>query len=286
MDLSIVIISFNVSQKLAENLRAIFASQVDFNFEVFVVDNNSQDDSAAMIKKEFPQVKLIVNERNLGFGKANNQAIKRTQGNFILLLNPDMKVGPDTLQKMLTWMKDNPQASLASCKLIDEQKKIIKHVRRFPTWSDQLAIILKLPHLLPSVLKKYIREDFDYDKAAIVDSVRGGFMIIKKEILEKVGVFDEQYFLWFEEVDLCLRIKKAGGEVWYTPVAECIDAIGQSFKQVNTMTKQKYFRDSMLKYFRKWQPVWQYWLLWFAWWIGLSLTCAGDKVGIKNKAKT
>lgn len=286
MDLSIVIISFNVSQKLAENLRSIFASQVDFNFEVLVVDNNSQDDTVMMVKKEFSQVKLIVNEKNLGFGKANNQAIKQAQGNFILLLNPDMKVRPDTLQKMLNWMKDNPQASLASCKLIDEQGKIIKHIRRFPTWSDQLAIILKLPHIFPSVLKKYIRENFDYEKAVIVDSVRGGFMMIRKETLEKVGSFDEQYFLWFEEVDLCLRIKKAGSEVWYTPAAECTDAIGQSFKQVETMTKQKYFRDSMLKYFKKWQSVWQYWLLWFAWWIGLSLSWAGNKVGIKNKAKT
>ena len=286
MDLSIVIVSWNVSQKLKENLKTLYAGQGDFSYEVFVVDNNSHDDTVNMIKKEFPQVKLIVNDRNLGFGKANNQGIKQAQGNFILLLNPDMQVRSDTLQKMLEWMKSNSSASLASCRLIDEQGEIIKHVRCFPALSDQLAIVLKLPHFFPKILRNYIREDFDYNNAAIVDSVRGGFMLLSREAIEKVGVFDERYFVWFEEVDLCLRIKKAGGEVWYTPVAECIDAIGQSFQQVDTMTKQKYFRDSMLKYFKKWQPLWQYLILWCAWWVGLLMSRVAVKNNLQSKAKT
>ncbi len=286
MDLSIVIVSWNVSQKLRDNLKALYKSQGDFNFEIFVVDNASGDDTVEMIKREFSQVKVIANSVNLGFGQANNQSIRRALGDFILLLNPDMKVKPDTLVKMLDWMKNNYQADLASCKLFDEQGAIIKHIRRFPTLADQLAIVLKLPHLFPNILKNYIQEDFDYNQASVVDSVRGGFMMIRKEIIEKVGIFDEQYFLWFEEVDWCLRIKKAGGEVWYAPVAECVDAVGQSFKQVDTMAKQKYFRDSMLKYFKKWHPFWQYLILWCAWWFGLVITIVAEKINIKSRAKT
>jgi GT2 family glycosyltransferase len=286
MDLSIIIVSWNVKDKLKENLKALYKSQGDFSFEVIVVDNNSADATVATIKQEFPQVKLIANQDNFGFAKANNQGIKIAQGNFILLLNPDMRVNNDTLVNVLNWMKNNSRAAVASCELIDDENKIIKHIRRFPNFSDQLAIVLKLPHFFPNILKKYIREDFNYEEAAAVDSVRGGFMLIRKETIEKVGLLDEQYFLWFEEVDFCLRVKKSDGEVWYTPVAICHDHIGQSFNQVATIKKQQYFRDSMLKYFRKWHPGWQYWILWCAWWIGLFLTAVGEVIRFKKKAKT
>lgn len=286
MDLSIIIVSWNVRDKLRENLSALYKSQGDFSLEIIVVDNNSHDNTAAMIRQEFTHVKLIANSQNFGFGKANNQGVKIAQGDFILFLNPDTQVKPDTLLKMLAWMKNNQPASLASCRLLNEQGEIIKHVRRFPTLPDQLAIVLKLPHLFPNILRKYIIEDFDYSQTAVVDSVRGGLMMIRKEMIAEIGAFDERYFLWFEEVDLCRRIKEVGGEVWYTPVAEGIDAIGQSFQQVETITKQKYFRDSMLKYFEKWHPVWQYWTLWCAWWLGLLATLIGEGVGVKKKVKT
>jgi GT2 family glycosyltransferase len=286
MDLSIIIVSWNVKEKIKENLQALYKSKGDFSFEIIVVDNNSADDTVAMIRQEFSQVKVIINQENLGFAKANNQGIKIAQGNFVLLLNPDMRVNDDTLSNMLNWMQNNTQAAVASCKLIDDENKIIKHVRRFPSFIDQLAIVLKLPHFFPNILKKYIREDFNYEETTAVDSVRGGFMLIKKETIEKVGLLDEQYFLWFEEVDFCLRVKKSGREVWYAPVATCRDHIGQSFKQVATLQKQKYFRDSMLKYFKKWQPSWQYWILRCAWWIGLFISLLAVKNKRQSKART
>lgn len=286
MDLSIIIVSWNVKEKLRENLEALYGSEGDFNFEVIVVDNDSSDNTVEMIKRDFPQVKVMANEDNLGFSRANNQAIKIAQGDFLLLLNPDMRVEKSTLRKILEWMRENKQASLASCRLVNDRGEIIKHVRRFPKLADQLAIISKLPHLIPGILKKYIVDDFDYERAWQVDSVRGGFMMIRRETIEKVGLLDERYFIWFEEVDYCLRIKKADGEVWYTPAANCIDYVGQSFKQVKTPKKQLYFRDSMLKYFKKWHPVWQYWILWLAWWIGLSFSFFGTILKIKNSSKT
>ncbi|MFA4818175.1 MAG: glycosyltransferase family 2 protein [Parcubacteria group bacterium] len=286
MDLSIIIVSWKVKDKLWENLQALFASSRAISFEVFVVDNNSGDGTVEMVKNEFKNVNLIANPDNFGFAKANNQAIKEVKGDYVLLLNPDMKIFPDSLVNMLEWMKQNPRASVAGCHLINEKGETIKHVRRFPTVRNQLAIIFKLPHLFPKILDSYIVVDFDYGAPVKVDSVRGGFFMIKRETINKVGLLDERYFLWFEEVDFCLRVKESGGEVWYTPAAECIDYVGQSFKQVKRGTTQRYFRDSMLKYFKKWHPVWQYWLLCCAWPIGLFIALVLEKAGYKSKAKT
>jgi GT2 family glycosyltransferase len=294
MDVSIVIVSWNVREKLKENLLVLFKSEGDISFEIFVVDNNSHDGTAEMVKNKFSEVKLIVNKENLGFAKANNQAIKQAQGEFILLLNPDMRVLPDTLSNMVKWMRENKQASVASCRLIDERGSIIKHVRRFPTVWDQLAIILKLPHIFPSVLNKYLRVDFDYSKPAKADSVRGGFFMIR--LRQCFGgqvrnalpapLLDERYFLWFEEIDFCRQVYKNGGEVWYAPAAECVDYVGQSFKQLPRGKAQRYFRDSMLKYFKKWHPAWQYRLLKAIWPIGMFITRAGEKARLKSKANT
>ena len=286
MNLSIIIVSWNVRDKLKENLKALYQSKGDFTFEIFVIDNNSQDASAEMVAQEFPAVKLIINNENVGLSRAIHQAKDKISGDFILLLNPDNQVLPDTLINMLQWMKKHEQAWVAGCRLIDEQGKTVNHVRRFPTLSDQLAIVLKLPHLFPKMLKKYLYEDFDYTQAAIVDSIRGAFFLIRKEATAKIGLWDTRYFIWFEEVDYCLQVKKAGGEVWYTPAAKCIDHVGQSFKQVDTLKKQRYIKESMLKYFKKWHPAWEYWILRLAWPIGMGITWLMAKAGIKSRAKT
>lgn len=285
MDLSIIIVSWNVKEKLKDNLRALYESQ-NVNFEVFVVDNNSADGSVEMVKKYYPQVKLIANRENLGFAKANNQAIKLASGEYVLLLNPDMRVFDDTLSSMFSWMNAHERAWVTGCRLLDESARIIKQVRRFPTLIDQLAIILKIPHIFPSVLDKYLRNDFDYSRSASVDSIRGGFFMIRKQAIEKIGLLDERFFLWFEEVDYCRRVKRGGGQVWYMPTAECIDLIGQSFKQINLAVKQKYFRDSMLKYFKKWRPGYEYWILKLAWPVGLLIVTLGEKLKITSRSKT
>ena len=286
MDLSIIIVSWNVKNKLKENLLALRQSQGGLNMEVFVVDNNSADGSAEMIRREFSEVKLIANSDNLGFAKANNQAIRQAKGDFILLLNPDMRVFPDTLKNMVEWMKENKKASVAGCYLVNEKGEIVKQARRFPTILDQLAIVLKLPHIFPSVLNKYLQADFDYKKSAPVDSIRGSFFMIRKETIEKIGLLDERYFIWFEEVDYCQRVKKAGGQIWYTPSAKCLDYVGQSFSQVSKGKTQKYFRDSMLIYFKKWYPVWQYWILKLAWIPGVIFSFLGANLGIKSRVRT
>jgi len=286
MKLSIIIVSWNVQEKLKQNLEAIYKSKVDFDFEVFVVDNNSRDISVDMLKQDFPQVNLIENKNNLGFAKANNQAIKLAKGQYILLLNPDMLVSVDTFQNMINWYLLNDNASVAGCHLIDNNGETLAHVRRFPTAWDQLMIVLKIPHIFPSILDGYLRKDFDYSKDARVDSVRGGFFMINCKNFNELPLLDERYFLWFEEVDFCKAVKQRGGEVWYTSAAKCTDLVGQSFGQVNIFTTQKYCRDSMLKYFSKWHGRASFLILYLAWLPMIILVWFADKFNLKSKAKT
>jgi hypothetical protein len=281
MDLSIIIVSWNVKDKLRRNLQALFQSSIgNFTREIFVIDNNSADGSTAMVRQEFPAVRLISNDKNLGFAAANNQALRLATGRFLLLLNPDMQVESATLSQMLAWAQANPQATVSGCRLIDESGKIIKHVRRFPQFFDQLMITLKVPHLFPHVVDKYLDKDFNYEQAARVDSIRGAFFLINREAWQKIGgqdppALDERYFVWFEEVDFCRQVYKLGGEVWYTPVARCLDYVGQSFKQVGLGRTQEYFSDSMLKYFKKWGKKWEYDILKLGWGVIKALVRKG-----------
>lgn len=258
MDLSVIIVSWKVKDKLRGNLEALRKSVGDFKFEVIVIDNDSQDGTIEMVANEFVEVKLIANEVNRGFAAANNQGIKIAQGKYVLLLNPDMRVESDTLSKMLNWMNVNPLATVAGCQLVDEEGKIVEQVRRFPKLRDQLAIVFKLPHIFKSVNNKYLCAGFDYARPAKVDSIRGAFFLISRERFKLISggrepLLDERYFIWFEEVDFCKTVYQLGGEVWYTPAARCLDYVGQSFKQVKRGQTQRYFSESMLKYFAKWE---------------------------------
>lgn len=299
MDLSIIIVSWNVKERLLANLRALEASLGNFKAEVFIVDNASSDASAEAVQKFIADRnkaydrffwKLIKNDKNLGFAKANNMAVAEAAGDFILLLNPDMEVYPETLPKMLDWCRDNPRAVVSGCRLEDASGNNLAHVRNFPKLIDQLAIVLKLPHLFPGSVKNYLRTDFDYNQAAPVDSVRGAFFMINQEAWKKIGgatkpLLDERYFIWFEEVDLCRQIKERGGEVWYTPAAVCRDFVGASFVQVPIGKTQRYFRDSMLAYFKKWEAPWQALLLGLAWKLGLILAFMAAKLRLRRRLR-
>ena len=143
VDISIIIVSYNIKEFLYQCLLSVIKASANISTEIFVVDNNSHDGSVEMVKNEFNQVKLIANNDNLGFARANNQAIAKARGKYILLLNPDMCIQKDALNNMVAWMNNNPQAFIASLKLINESGEIIKHIRKFPTLWDQLIIVLK-----------------------------------------------------------------------------------------------------------------------------------------------
>lgn len=256
MDLSIISATWNSKEHIAEQIKSVRSGCQNISFEQFVVDNGSTDGTADLVARDFPEIKLIRNIDNAGFSAANNQAVKKATGEFLLFLNPDMRVTPGSLDKLIAWMRQHPNVGIASCKLTDEQGCVNTAAlpRRFPGALDQLAIILKIPHVFPGVLNKYLYKGFDAGKEQEVDSVRGSFMLMRREISDRLGwAFDPRYYIWFEDVDICREARRFGLKVMYTPIISCVDYIGQSFKQRATFWKQKQVTKSMLTYFKKWE---------------------------------
>lgn len=288
MELSAITVTWNSANLIGAQIKSVWTGCKNISFEEIVVDNASSDNTVNIIEKEFPLVKLIKSDKNLGFAGANNLGAKIAQGEFLLLLNPDMRVAEGSLDTMVDWMRKNPKVGLASCKLFDEKGSLNKDAqpRRFPKILDQLALIFKLPHLFPSVLNRYLFTDFNPEIEQEVDSVRGSFMIMRREVYEKLGwAFDPRYFIWFEDVDLCREVKKLGFKVMHTPVIGCVDYVGQSFKQRTTLWKQKQFTKSMLQYFQKWEPAYVW--VWIGLFrpVGIALAWVGDMVNKNLKSK-
>ena len=256
MELSVITVTRNSADLISEQIKSVKVGCKNTSWEEIIVDNASGDKTAELIEKNFPEVKLIKNNKNTGFAFPNNQAAKLAQGEFLLFLNPDMRVEEGSLDKMVEWMRSHPSVGLASCKLLDEHGNLNADAlpRRFPTVWNQLAIILKLPHLFPGILNNYLMSGFNPDVEQEVDSVRGSFMMMRREVYAKLGwAFDPRYFIWFEDVDLCREVKKMGLKVVYTPTISCVDYVGQSFKKINFWWKQKQFIKSMAQYFWKWR---------------------------------
>ena len=256
MDLTIITVTWNSAARIADQIRSVICAGDKMSFEQIIVDNASDDDTASVIQKNFPRVRFIQNEKNSGFAAANNQAWREAQGEFILFLNPDMKLLPRTLDRLAQWMRQHQEVGIAGCRLIGAEGKINQRTtpRRFPTLFNQLAIFLKLPRLFPRLLDSYLMRDIDWDKEQAVDSVQGSCLLARRELLEKLGrVFDERYFIWFEDVDLCREARRLGYTVMYTPIASCVDYGGESFQQRNAVWKQWQFFRSAIKYFWKWR---------------------------------
>jgi len=253
MDLSIVIVSWNTKELLKKCLTSIYHNQGDLKLEVLVVDNNSGDQTVDMIKTDFPQVTLIANQVNLGFATGNNQAIKRAKGEYILLLNPDTEIIDSALQKSVNFFKETKGVGILGCQILNPDKTIQPSVRRFPTWFPLFLIFLKLPKLFPHLkaVEHYLATDFNYAQNQIVAQVMGAFMLTKKTILDQIGLLDESFFIWFEEVDLCRRAQQNGYRVYYFKDAQIIHSGGQSFAQAATITNQVRFFKSAWHYLKK-----------------------------------
>ncbi|MBI4993170.1 MAG: glycosyltransferase family 2 protein [Candidatus Magasanikbacteria bacterium] len=279
MELSIITVTWSSEKKIVEQIKSVaeacksvagvedVENVLAVEFEQIVVDNASTDQTAALIKKNFPDVKLIENRENVGFGAANNQGVKISRGEFILFLNPDMRLDPGSMLKMLAWMRKKKDVGIASCKLVDAEGKFNLEAgpRRFPKVWEQVCLLLKLQHIFPILLNNYLMKDFNSDLEQEVDSVRGSLMLVRRELVEKLGWgFDPRYFIWFEDVDLCREAKRSGFKVVYTPIISGVDYFGQSFKQRDSVWKQKVFSRSMLTYFQKWEPWWRWIWIWLA----------------------
>jgi len=233
-ELSVVIVSWNTKDLLRRCLDTLKKELGGIDAEVFVIDNHSADCSADMVAKEHPWVQLIANDANLGFAKANNQAMKIAQGSYILLLNPDTEVQPGSIQTLLKFLPERRQAGIVAPQLLNSDGSIQRSCRAFPTFLNMLYELVGLSKLFPNVqtFRKYKMLDWNHDDERQVDQPEGACLLLRRTVIEEVGMLDEGFFMLFEEVDWCYRIKKAGWQIWFTPKAKVIHHYGQSIKQV------------------------------------------------------
>lgn len=258
MQLSVITVTWNSKEKIAEQIRSVRSGCKNISYEHIIVDNASSDGTGEYIKKEFPEVRFIQNRKNVGFGAANNQAAKETKGEFLLFLNPDMRVAVGSLDTIVNWMRERPKVGVTSCLLTKPGGAVNEEAfpRRFPGFLDQFATIIKLQGLFKKSFDRYLFKEFSPRKEQMVDSVRGSFMLMRREVYNKLGwAFDPRYYIWFEDVDTCREVWKHGFTVMYTPIISCVDYIGQSFKQRASFWKYVQFTKSMVIYFKKWEPM-------------------------------
>ena len=253
MKISIIIVSWNVKDLLKKCLESLIKYGEDFDLEIFVIDNASDDGTTWMMKNDFPEINFTPNKDNAGFAKANNQGIRRATGDFVLLLNPDTEIFADTLANSVKFMEENKDCGIMGCKMIYKNGTLQPSVRRFPHFWPVLLMLLKVPRIFPKLksVQRYLATDFDYEKTQAVDQVMGAYMFVRKEVFDKAGLLDEDYFIWFEEVDFCRRVSKKGYQVMYNPGTKIIHHGGQSFSQQQMIKNQWNFFSSALKYFRK-----------------------------------
>jgi len=261
IELTIIIISWNTRAYLERCLDSL--ADCSAPLKIIVVDNASSDGSGALVKARFPGVNLICNDTNRGFAAAVNQGISRTSGGAILLLNPDCVVKPGSIEYCLNKLKTDRQIGIIGCLLRNVDGSIQGSVRHFPGLVDQALILLKLHRVFPNLtaLRRYFMSDFDYGAEQRVDQVKGAFFMVARDVIDRIGLFDERFWIWFEEVDYCYRAKQAGFAVMFTPVVEIVHASGESFQSVWTVKRQKLFTSSLVKYFNKYHKGWRAYLI-------------------------
>lgn len=261
MKLSIVIVNYNVKYFLEQCLLSVREAIQGIESEIFVVDNNSVDDSLQMLNDRFPEVHVIANKENVGFAKANNQALRLSMGEYCLLLNPDTVVEKDTFLKMLSFMDSHPEAGGLGVKMLDGKGNFLPESKRsLPTPAVSFYKIFGLSKLFPRSKKfgQYHLSYLDKDKTHEVDILAGACMLIRKTVLDKIGLLDETFFMYGEDIDLSYRIILGGYKNYYYPEARIIHYKGESTKKgslnyvyifYNAMIlfAKKYFSDKNVK---------------------------------------
>lgn len=265
-DLSVIVVNYKVRDYLKKALRSILVATKDISSEIFVVDNGSEDGSVSMIRQYFPDVHVIENKENLGFSKANNQAIKKAKGKAIALVNPDVLVVEDTFEKCLDYLWSHNRVGAVGCKIIDSEGELQLHSRRsLPTPWVSFSKLFGLSDLFPQN-KFFARYNLTYrdpDETTEVGSLSGSFMVVRKETIEDIGLLDERYFLYGEDLDWCYRMHQNGYTVVYFPKTHIIHYKGKSTERAPFNSK-KYFYEAMRIFVKKHFQDGKYFILkWF-----------------------
>lgn len=236
-DVSVIVVSFNTRDVLHECLQSLLKEVSAFGHEVFVVDNASTDGSAAMVRDAFPQVCLIESKTNLGFGAANNLALESARGRYIVLLNSDAFLSPGALSRAVQHMEATPGCALGGGRLIGRDGSWQPSARMFHSLWRDASVLTGLAARFPKsrLCGGLDRTWADWSVGCEVDWVPGAFSIVRSSALKQVGVFDPAFFLYYEEVDLCVRLKQAGYSIWYWPDVVITHLGGESSRQLKDM---------------------------------------------------
>jgi GT2 family glycosyltransferase len=245
VDVSVLVVSFNTKEVLRRCLNSIREKTRQVTYEVIVIDNNSADGTAAMIKQEFPEVKLVPNSYNAGFAKANNQGLVISKGNLVCFLNPDTVLLNDAISRLAEYIGQNLEIGAIGPKMYSDvrKKKYRPSIRRFTKPSHVLLGFLPLAGFLVHFARRVLvrRNRIQY-----VDWLVGAALLVEKDVLEEVGPFDESYFVYSEEEDFCLRLRKAGYKVCYFPGAEVMHLGKKSSEQVPAKANEYLWKSKML----------------------------------------
>ncbi len=252
-DISIIIVNYNVKDFLFKCLKSIEIASINLNIETIVVDNNSTDGSTSFLKNKFPSVKFIQNSENLGFAKANNIGFNLASGKYYLILNPDTILSEDTLQVMFDYMELNQKTGIAGCKVLNPDGTFQVQCRRgFPTPWASFCKLFGLQTLFPKskLFAQYNQTFRSIDETYQIDAVIGAFMFARADVIKQTGGFDEDYFMYGEDLDLCYRVKKIGYNIVYNHSTTIIHYKGESTKRSN-INDVKHFYNAMQIYAQK-----------------------------------
>ncbi|MDK9701389.1 MAG: glycosyltransferase, partial [bacterium] len=257
-DVSVVIVNYNVRYLLEQCLHSLRHGQHALSQEIFVVDNASTDGSIPFLRERFPEVNFIELSENIGFGKANNLALQQCTGKYILILNPDTIVGEDTLQVLIAFLKTHPKAGIVTPKLIRKDGALDYACRRsLPTPWVAFSRLTGLSMLFPKsrLFSQYNLTYLNDDEPAQIGAGTGAFLLMPQEIYQKVGGFDEQFFMYGEDLDLCARVQDAGYEIHYRPETTAVHYRGESTRRSNIDRNQAFY-GAMLLYAEKHYKGW------------------------------
>jgi GT2 family glycosyltransferase len=230
VDLSVVIVNWNTRDLLADCLRSLYANSPSGGIEIWIVDNASTDGSVEMAQSHFPMVRLIANAENIGFASANNLALRQCSGRYILLLNPDTEIKPGALESLIQFMDQNPRAGGAGPYLLNPDGSLQVSCYPLPTLFREFWRLFYLDKLFP--VGVYQMGGWDRNQPRQVEVLKGACVILRSHALEQVGLFDEDYFIYTEEVDLCYRFIRAKWPLYWVPQAKVVHFGGQSVEQV------------------------------------------------------
>ncbi len=255
---SIIIVSWNGRDLLARCLASL-ANHVQMPHEVIVVDNGSSDGTPDFVAKNFTTVRLIRNTANRGFSVANNQGAAAATGDFLLFLNADTEFIDDPLPTLIAVLEKDNAVGAVGPRLLNLDRSIQDSVRRFPRWGDQALTLLKLRWFLrhSAVMRRYRPAEFNQvERPVAVDEVMGAAIMLRRQTFVELGGWDDGYWIWFEDVDLCQRLHRRHQRVVYVPAAQIVHVGGSSFRQVVSLKKHLWFMASLWRYAKKyWSPL-------------------------------